>query len=112
MTRAVDVVTLRDALASIHEPWSPQVVGTVNDCLAKVVKLKGEFVWHRHEAEDELFLVLQGTLTMRLRDGDRVLRPGELIVIPRGVEHCPAAEEEVHVLLFEPATTRRRGDAD
>jgi len=112
VTPEIEVVNLRDALSNVAGHWSPAVVGAVNDCQAKVVKLQGEFVWHRHEAEDELFLVLQGTLTMRLRDGERVLRAGELIVIPRGVEHCPAAEEEVHVLLFEPATTRRRGNAD
>jgi mannose-6-phosphate isomerase-like protein (cupin superfamily) len=110
VSRRVEVVNLAEGLATIAETWSPKVVGAVNDCQAKLVKLQGEFTWHRHAAEDELFLVLRGTLTMRLRDGDRTVKPGEFIVIPRGVEHCPAAEEEVHVLLFEPATTRRLGD--
>jgi mannose-6-phosphate isomerase-like protein (cupin superfamily) len=112
MSRAVEVVNLGEKLEAIAECWSPSVVGAVNDCQAKLVKMRGEFAWHRHEAEDEMFLVLHGTLTMRLRDGDRTVRAGEFIVIPRGVEHCPATDEEVHVLLFEPATTRRRGDAD
>src|SRR5206468_12873277 len=92
------------------EHWSPKIVGEVNDCQVKLVKLAGEFVWHRHEKEDELFLVLEGSLRMRFRDGETALGPGELIIVPRGVEHLPVAEEECHVLLFEPRSTLNKGD--
>lgn len=111
MSRKAEVVNLSERLAAITAAWSPEVVGTVNDCHVKLVKLHGEFTWHRHALEDELFLVLRGVLTMRMRDGDRTVHAGEFLVVPRGVEHCPVAPEEVHVLLFEPASTRRLGDA-
>jgi mannose-6-phosphate isomerase-like protein (cupin superfamily) len=113
MSRTIEVVRLRDAFDGLPRPWSPRVVGDVSGFQAKAVKLRGEFVWHHHEDEDELFLVLQGVLTMRLRDGDLTVGPGELVVIPRGVEHCPAATDgDVHVLLFEPATTKRMGNLE
>jgi mannose-6-phosphate isomerase-like protein (cupin superfamily) len=113
VTRRVEVVSLRDALAGLSEPWSPRLVGEVSGFQAKVVTMRGEFVWHHHESEDELFLVLAGAMTMRLRDGDLAVGPGELVVIPRGTEHCPAATEgDVQVLLFEPATTRRLGNLE
>ncbi len=112
MSRSIEVVNLEAALARVAEAWSPMVVAAVGDYVVKVVKARGEFVWHSHRAEDELFLVLRGTLTMRLRDGDRTVGPGEFVVVPRGTEHCPAAEEEVHVVLFEPAATKPRGDPD
>lgn len=104
-------VNLAEKLALIHERWSPRICAELNDSYVKLVKLQGEFVWHQHEHEDELFLVLHGTLTIRLRDRDLTLREGELAVIPRGVEHCPVADEEVHVLLIEPKTTINTGDA-
>jgi len=86
-------------------------VGEVNDMHVKLVKLRGEFVWHSHEREDELFFVVQGRLRMQLRDGDREVGPGELIIVPRGVEHCPRAlSDEVHVLLLEPKGTLNTGD--
>ena len=107
MTEKVD---LHQKLSLVREPWSPKIVGEVNDCQVKLVKLAGEFVWHRHEKEDELFLVLKGRLRMRFRDGETVLGPGELIIVPRGVEHLPVAEEECHVLLFEPRSTLNTGD--
>ena len=105
-----DKVNLSAKLDLFHDRWSPKIVGEVNDCYVKLVKVQGEFVWHRHEKEDELFLVLKGQLTIRLRDGDVVLEPGELVVIPKGVEHMPVAEEEAHVLLLEPKTTLNTGD--
>ena len=84
---------------------------TLNDYEVKLAKLKGEFVWHTHEDTDELFLVISGRLTLQLRDGDVVLGPGELFVVPRGVEHCPVADEETAILLLEPAGTLNTGDA-
>jgi mannose-6-phosphate isomerase-like protein (cupin superfamily) len=103
-------VVLADKLASIHEHWSPKVVGELNGQHVKLVKLAGEFVWHHHELEDELFLVLSGHLSMELRDRTIELAPGELLVIPRGVEHRPVAADEVSVLLFEPAGTLNTGN--
>jgi mannose-6-phosphate isomerase-like protein (cupin superfamily) len=107
----VETVNLKAKLSRVQEYWSPRIVGELNDAYVKVVKLKGEFVWHRHEAEDELFLVVEGRLRMQLRDGDRDLGPGELIIVPRGVEHCPLAlTDEVHVVLLEPKTTLNTGN--
>ncbi len=106
----VDKVNLSGKLALFHDHWSPKIVGEVNDCYVKLVKLQGEFVWHRHENEDELFLVVKGLMTIRFRDGDIRLEPGEFAIVPRGVEHLPVAEEEVHVLLLEPKTTLNTGD--
>lgn len=99
------------ALAAVGEPWRPHRVVTVNDYDVKVVKLAGEFVWHRHAETDELFLVLAGQLTIQLRDGDVTLGPHDLYVVPRGVEHCPRADGEVSALLFEPRGTVNTGDA-
>jgi mannose-6-phosphate isomerase-like protein (cupin superfamily) len=104
-------VNLGEKLSLFSERWQPRIVGEVGDMHVKVVKLQGEFVWHRHEHEDEMFLVLRGRLRMRFRDGESLLGPGEMIVVPKGVEHCPDAREEVHVLLFEPKTTVNTGDA-
>ncbi len=104
-------VSLAEKLALFQEPWSPRVVGAVNDFHVKLVKLKGEFVWHAHEVEDELFLVLKGRLRMQLRDGEVVVEPGELVIVPHGTEHRPVAEEEVHVLLLEPRSTVNTGTA-
>ena len=103
-------VNLAEKLGLFSEQWSPKVVATVNDTAVKLVKFQGEFVWHHHDAEDELFLVLAGRLTMQFRDREVVLEPGELIVVPRGVEHRPVATEEAHVLLVEPATTLNTGN--
>src|SRR5687767_16015504 len=104
-------VNLAQKLALIHQHWSPRICAELNDSYVKLVKLQGEFVWHHHEHEDELFLVLHGILTIRLRDRDLTLSEGELAVIPKGVEHCPTANEEVHVLLIEPMTTVNNGNA-
>ena len=103
-------VNLAEKLARIDEPWSPKIVAALNGQEVKLVKLRGEFVWHHHEREDELFLVLKGRLRMELRDRTLVLGPGELVVVPRGVEHRPCADEEVELLLFEPADTLNTGN--
>lgn len=105
-----DVRNIPAALASITEPWQPHRLATVNDYDVKVVKLHGEFVWHAHTETDELFLVASGELTIQLRDRDVVLGPGDVFVVPRGVEHCPRADGEVHALLFEPQGTVNTGD--
>jgi mannose-6-phosphate isomerase-like protein (cupin superfamily) len=105
------VVDLRDKLSLFSEHWSPKVVATLNDYEVKVVKVKGEFVWHSHTDTDELFLVVDGSLTIRLPDGDAVLGPGQLFVVPRGVEHCPVAAEEASLLLIEPAGVVNTGEA-
>jgi mannose-6-phosphate isomerase-like protein (cupin superfamily) len=102
-------INLSDKLSRFTEHWSPKIVGELNGQQVKLAKLKGEFVWHAHEKEDELFLVLQGRLVIQLRDGEIALEPGELAIVPRGVEHRPVAEDEVHVLLFEPASTLNTG---
>jgi mannose-6-phosphate isomerase-like protein (cupin superfamily) len=109
-TQAIEKVSLAEKLGSFQDYWSPKVVGAVNDSFVKLVKLKGEFVWHHHDAEDELFLVIKGTLLMKLRDRDVRVEEGEFIIIPRGVEHLPVAEDEVHVLLLEPKSTLNTGN--
>ena len=105
-------VNLAEKLASFSETWSPKVIAALNGQHVKLARLKGEFTWHSHEHEDELFLVISGELVIELRDRTEVLGPGELLVVPRGVEHRPVAEEEVAVLLFEPDTTLNTGDAN
>jgi len=103
-------VNLAEKLAQVTEPWSPRIVGELNGQHVKVVKLEGEFVWHHHEQEDELFLVLAGHLELHLHEGIVALDPGEFYIVPRGVEHKPVASGEVHVLLFEPASTLNTGN--
>lgn len=103
-------VNLAEKLGRITERWSPRIVGELNGQHVKLAKLEGEFVWHRHAGEDELFLVLQGHLDIHLRERVVGLDPGELFIVPRGVEHKPVAAGEVHVLLFEPASTLNTGD--
>ena len=104
------VVNLQSKLATFPERWQPKVVAQFNGHDVMVVKLDGPFVWHTHDATDDFFLVLKGRLTIQLRDGDVQLGPGELYVVPRGIEHRPVAEEEVHLLLIEPAGTPNTGD--
>ena len=106
-----DKVVLAEKLALLDAPYSPGIVGYLNDHKLMVVKVLGEFVWHSHPDTDDFFLVLDGRLTIGLRDRDVVLGPGELFVVPRGVEHCPRADEETHVLLIEPRGTPNTGDA-
>ena len=106
----MDKVNLKEKLATFDDHWRPRIVGELNGQQVKLVKLKGEFIWHHHEREDELFLVLRGRLTIRFRERAVVLSEGEFLVVPRGIEHQPAAEEETHVLLFEPASTLNTGN--
>jgi mannose-6-phosphate isomerase-like protein (cupin superfamily) len=106
----MEKVNLAEKLAHITDYWSPRVAGELNGQHVKLVKLKGEFVWHHHEHEDEMFLVIKGRLLMRLRDGYLTIDEGEFLIVPRGVEHQPVAEDEVHVLLFEPAGTLNTGN--
>ena len=104
-------VNLSDKLARIDEFWSPKAVAAVNDFHVKLVKLKGEFVWHSHEVEDELFLVLHGRLRMQFRDREITIDPDEFIVVPHQTEHRPVADDEVHLLLLEPKSTVNTGTA-
>ena len=106
----MEKVNVREKFGLFEDRWSPKVIGEVNDSYVKAVKLKGEFVWHHHDEEDELFLVVKGSLVIKLRDRDIRLEEGEFVVIPRGVEHLPVAEEEAHVLLLEPKSTLNTGN--
>ena len=106
-----DKINLADKLELLSGLWKPGIVGYLNDYKLVVVKVQGEFVWHKHDETDDFFLVLAGTLTIQLRDRDVVLRTGEMFVVPRGVEHCPKADQEAHVLLIEPRGTVNTGDA-
>ena len=108
----MEKVDVAEKLALIEEHWRPKVVAELNGQEVKLVKFQGTFVWHRHEHEDELFLGVSGRFRVEFRDGTVELGPGELLVVPRGVEHRTVAEEEVSVLLFEPAATRNTGDVD
>jgi mannose-6-phosphate isomerase-like protein (cupin superfamily) len=106
----MEKVNLAHKLSLFQDHWSPKIVGELNDSYVKLVKVKGEFVWHHHDAEDELFLVVRGRLLIRLRDGDVRLEEGEFVIIPRGVEHLPVAEEEAHLLVLEPKSTLNTGN--
>jgi mannose-6-phosphate isomerase-like protein (cupin superfamily) len=108
---ADEAVDIAEKLSLFSEYWSPKVVARLNDYEIKVVKLNGEFVWHTHEDTDELFVVVDGELTIQLRDGNVDLKPGQLFVVPKGVEHCPIAEGEVHALLIEPVGVVNTGEA-
>lgn len=103
-------VKLNDMLDLFQDYWSPKIVGDLNDSHVKLAKLKGEFVWHKHDNEDELFYIIKGKLLIKFRDQDIHLEPGEFMIIPKGVEHLPIAEDEVHVMLIEPKTTINTGD--
>ncbi|WP_299770135.1 cupin domain-containing protein [uncultured Pseudoteredinibacter sp.] len=103
-------VSLDEKFALFDDHWSPKVIAQCNGQLVKLAKGKGELIWHKHDNEDELFFVHKGRLTLKFRDREIVLNPGELFVVPRGVEHCPLAEEETEILLFEPAGTAHTGE--
>ena len=105
----MDIVNIAEKFGKFTEHWSPRIVGELNGQHVKLARLKGEFIWHSHENEDEMFLVLKGTLRMKFRDREAVLNPGEFLIVPRGTEHCPVADEEVEVMLFEPASTVNTG---
>lgn len=107
-----EIVNLEEKLKKFTEYWTPKIVGELNGQHVKVVKLKGSFVWHKHEKEDEFFLVLSGIQKIHMRDKSATLNEGEFIIIPRGTEHLPEAESEVHVMLFEPASTVNTGETD
>lgn len=104
------LVDIESQFAHVTEYWFPKVVGRVNDQYIKVVKLKGEFVWHAHEAEDELFLVVRGRLRIQLEDGEVTLEPGQFTVVPRGVRHNPVADDECWIVLIETVSTTHTGD--
>ena len=106
----MEKVNLAEKFSLFDDYWSPKIVGDLNDSHVKLAKLKGEFIWHHHEQEDELFLVVKGKLLIRLRDRDIHLDEGEFVIIPRGVEHLPIADEEAHVLLLEPKSTLNTGN--
>ena len=104
-------VNLTEKLGQFSDVFAPRIVATYNENEIQLVKVAGDFVWHKHDDTDDFFLVLKGKLTIQLRDGNIELGPGELYVVPRGVEHCPRADVETHVLLIEPTGTRNTGDA-
>ena len=106
----MDKINLAQNFSLFNEHWSPKIVGELNDSFIKLAKLKGEFDWHHHEQEDELFLVVKGDLIIKFRDKDVSMKPGELIVIPKGVDHLPVAAEEVQVMLIEPKGTLNTGN--
>ena len=107
----VEKVSVADKFERFDDYWSPKIIGELNDFYVKAVKVKGEFVWHKHDEEDELFFVVKGNLKIKLRDGEINLAPGDFAVIPHQVEHLPIADQEAHVLLLEPKTTVNTGDA-
>ena len=107
----MDAINLEDKLAQFAEHWQPRVVGRFNGHDLMVVKVRGEFVWHQHDDTDDFFLVLKGRVTIRMHEGDVSLGPGEIFVVPRGVQHCPVAAEEAHILLIEPSGTPNTGNA-
>jgi mannose-6-phosphate isomerase-like protein (cupin superfamily) len=106
----METVNLKEKFSHVTEFWSAKIVGELNDSYVKIVRLQGEFVWHHHDHEDEMFLVVQGTLRMRFRDRDEIIKAGEFIIVPKGVEHLPVADEEVQLVLFEPKTTLNTGN--
>ena len=106
----MQTINLKNKFSLFSDYCNPRVIGEVNDCQVRAVKLKGEFIWHHHENEDELFLVVKGTLRMKFRDREAVVREGEFVIVPGGVEHCPAADEEVHIVLIEPKSTLNTGN--
>lgn len=106
----IDKVNIAQKMSLFNEHWRPKIVGELNDYDIKLVKFQGDFVWHKHDDTDEMFLVIDGSFTMKLRDGDIEIHRGEFIIIPAGVEHCPSAESEVQVMLFEKTGTLNTGD--
>jgi mannose-6-phosphate isomerase-like protein (cupin superfamily) len=106
----MNAINLREKFASFSEFWNPKILGEVNDCMLKAVKFKGEFLWHHHEREDELFYVVKGMLCMKFRDRETIVHEGEFVIVPRGVEHMPVADDEAHILLIEPKSTLNTGN--
>lgn len=110
--RAMKKVNLQEKFAKFSEHWTPKIVGEANGQYIKLAKTEGEMIWHAHEAEDELFLVVKGKLTIQMHDGDVELNPGEFYIVPRGVEHCPRSDEETHLILIEPKATAHTGTTE
>lgn len=108
----MEKINIKEKLSLFNEHWQPKIAGELNGQYVKLVKFLGEFVWHHHDTEDEMFLVVKGRFKMEFRDKDVWIEKGEFIIVPRGVEHRPIAEEEVHVMLFEPATTLNTGNVE
>jgi mannose-6-phosphate isomerase-like protein (cupin superfamily) len=108
----LQVINLTEKFSLFSEHWHPKIAGELNDSYVKLAKLQGEFVWHQHENEDELFFVVKGTLTIKLRDKDLTIREGEFAIIPKGVEHMPVAEKEVWIMMLEPKTTSNTGNVE
>lgn len=106
----MQTVNIESKLSLFSDHWNPRIIGELNGQQVKLAKLKGEFVWHHHDNEDELFYVIKGTLKMEFRDKTEIIREGEMIIVPRGTEHRPVADEEVHIMLFEPASTLNTGN--
>jgi mannose-6-phosphate isomerase-like protein (cupin superfamily) len=106
----METVNLQEKFGKFTEHWKPKIIGELNDSYVKAVKFKGDFVWHHHDHEDELFLVVKGTMRMKFREREELVREGEFIVVPKGVEHCPVADQEAHVLLLEPKSTLNTGN--
>lgn len=106
----MDAVNLEEKYNLVEEQWSPRIVGELNGQAVKIAKIQGEFIWHKHEQEDELFLVIKGQMTIRTRERDVEIREGEFFIVPRGVEHMPVAVEEAHILMFEPLGTLNTGN--
>ncbi len=106
----METINLKEKFSRFSDYTNPRVIGEINDMQVKAVKLKGEFIWHHHELEDELFLVVKGTLRMKFRDHEAIVHEGEFVIVPKGVEHCPAADQEVHVVLIEPKSTLNTGN--
>jgi len=108
----INIINLKDKFNLVNEYWSPKIAGELNDAHIKLAKFKGEFVWHKHDNEDELFFIVKGKLLIKLRDKDINLQEGEFVIIPKGIEHCPIAENEVHVMLMEPKSTVNTGNIE
>jgi len=103
-------INIAEKFSQFHEAWSPKILGEINESYVKAVRFQGEFVWHQHDNEDEMFLVIKGRMRMKFRDHEEIVNPGEFIIVPRGIEHLPVAEVETQVLLFEPKTTLNTGN--
>ena len=108
----MQVINLKEKFSLFNETWSPKLVGELNGQHIKVSKIKGEFIWHKHDDADEMFLVIKGSITIKMRDQDVTLNEGEFFIVPKGVEHKPIAEEEAHIMLFEPAGTVNTGEVE
>lgn len=106
----IQIVNLNEKFSLFTDQWHPKIAGELNDSYVKLVKVQGEFVWHQHEKEDELFFVVKGALTIKLRDRDLIIRDGEFVIIPKGLEHMPVAAQEAWIMLLEPKTTSNTGN--